>query len=105
MATKITPEIIELIKKYRIENKLGSGKIAEILKVNHDIDVGRSTITKELKKLKDQGIKGIDIAPADLAAADEQRIYAKGEKRQIYKKHLSLSFVILVKKKKDVYVG
>ena len=86
MATRITPEIIELIKKYRIENKLGSGKIAEILKVNHDIDVGRSTITKELKKLKDQGIKGIDIAPADLAAADEQRIYAKGEKRQIYKK-------------------
>jgi len=86
MATRITPEIIELIKKYRIENKLGSGKIAEILKVNHDIDVGRSTITKELKKLKNQGIKGIDIAPADLAAADEQRIYAKGEKRQIYKK-------------------
>ena len=86
MATRITPEIIELIKKYRIENKLGSGKIAEILKVNHDIDVGISTITKELKKLKDQGIKGIDIAPADLAAADEQRIYAKGEKRQIYKK-------------------
>ena len=86
MATKITPEIIELIKKYRIENKLGSGKISQILKANHKIDVGISTITKELKKLKDQGIKGIDIAPADLAAADEQRIYAKGEKRNIYKK-------------------
>ena len=86
MATRITPEIIELIKKYRIENKLGSGKISQILKANHKIDVGISTITKELKKLKDQGIKGIDIAPADLAAADEQRIYAKGEKRQIYKK-------------------
>ena len=86
MATRITPEIIELIKKYRIENKLGSGKISQILKANHKIDVGISTITKELKKLKDQGIKGIDIAPADLAAADEQRIYAKGEKRNIYKK-------------------
>ena len=85
MATKITSEIIELIKKYRIENKLGSGKISQILKVNHKIDVGISTITKELKKLKDQGIKGIDIAPADLAAADEQRIYPKGEKRKIYK--------------------
>ena len=86
MATRITPEIIELIKKYRIENKLGSGKISQILKANHKIDVGISTITKELKKLKDQGIKGIDIAPADLAAADEQRIYPKGEKRNIYKK-------------------
>ena len=52
MATRITPEIIELIKKYRIENKLGSGKISQILKANHKIDVGISTITKELKKLK-----------------------------------------------------
>ena len=51
MATQITPEIIELIKKYRIENKLGSGKLSEILKANHNLDVGRSTITKILKKL------------------------------------------------------
>ena len=90
MATKITPEIIELIKKYRIENKLGSGKLSEILKANHDLDVGRSTITKILKKLKDQGVKGIAIPMSELASSVAQRLDpkippARSGKRKIYK--------------------
>lgn len=90
MATKITPEIIELIKKYRIENKLGSGKLSEILKANHDLDVGRSTITKILKKLKDQGVKGIAIPMSELASSVAQRLDpdippASSGKRKIYK--------------------
>jgi len=90
MATKITPEIIELIKKYRIENKLGSGKLSEILKANHDLDVGRSTITKILKKLKNQGVKGIAIPMSELASSVAQRLDpdippARSGKRKIYK--------------------
>jgi len=90
MATKITPEIIELIKKYRIENKLGSGKLSEILKANHDLDVGRSTITKILKKLKNQGVKGIAIPTSELASSVAQRLDpdippARSGKRKIYK--------------------
>ena len=84
--TPITAEIIELIKQYRINDKLGSGKISAAILKDHKLDVGISTITKVLKNLKDQGIKGIDIAPSDLAAAEEQRITPKGEKRNIYKK-------------------
>ncbi len=90
MATKITPEIIELIKKYRIENKLGSGKLSEILKANHDLDVGGSTITKILKKLKEQGVKGIAIPMSELASSVAQRLDpdippARSGKRKIYK--------------------
>ena len=84
--TPITAEIIELIKEYRINDKLGSGKISAAILKDHKLDVGISTITKVLKNLKNQGIKGIDIAPSDLAAAEEQRITPKGEKRNIYKK-------------------
>ena len=52
--TPITNEIIELVKKYRIEDKMGSGMIADAIQKNHNINVGRSTVTKLLRRLKDQ---------------------------------------------------
>ena len=108
MATKITPEIIELIKKYRIENKLGSGKLSEILKANHDLDVGRSTITKILKKLKDQGVKGIAIPMSELASSVAQRLDpdippARSGKRKIYQLDINNNIIKEWNTIKDAY--
>ena len=88
--TPITNEIIELVKKYRIEDKMGSGMIADAIQKNHDINVGRSTVTKLLKRLKDQGVKGIDIPMSELASSVAQRLDpdippVRGGQRKIYK--------------------
>ena len=88
--TPINEDVIELVKKYRIEDKMGSGMIADAIKKNHNIDVGRSTITKLLKRLKDQGVKGIDIPMSELASSVAQRLDpdippARSGQRKIYK--------------------
>ena len=88
--TLINEDVIELVKKYRIEDKMGSGMIADAIKKNHNIDVGRSTVTKLLKRLKDQGVKGIDIPMSELASSVAQRLdpdipTARSGKRKIYK--------------------
>ena len=88
--TPINEDVIELVKKYRIEDKMGSGMIADAIKKNHNIDVGRSTITKLLKRLKDQGVKGIDIPMSELASSVAQRLDpnippVRGGQRKIYK--------------------
>ena len=86
----ITNDIIELVKKYRIEDKMGSGKIAEAIQKNNKLNVGRSTVTKILKNLKDQGVKGIDIPTSELASSIAQRLdpdiaTVRSGKRKIYK--------------------
>jgi hypothetical protein len=88
--TPINEDVIKLVKKYRIEDKMGSGMISDALKKNNNIDVGRSTITKLLKRLKDQGVKGIDIPMSELASSVAQRLDpnippVRGGKRKIYK--------------------
>ena len=88
--TPITNDIIELVKKYRIEDKMGSGMIAEAIQKNDKLNVGRSTVTKILKNLKDQGVKGIDIPMSELASSVAQRLdpdinTARSGKRKIYK--------------------
>jgi len=88
--TPITNDIIELVKKYRIEDKMGSGMIAEAIQKNDKLNVGRSTVTKILKNLKDQGVKGIDIPMPELASSVAQRLdpdidTARSGKRKIYK--------------------
>ena len=88
--TPITNEIIELVKKYRIEDKMGSGMIADAIQKNDKLNVGRSTVTKILKNLKDQGVKGIDIPMSQLASSVAQRLdpdieTVRSGKRKIYK--------------------
>ena len=88
--TPITNDIIELVKKYRIEDKMGSGMIADAIQKNDKLNVGRSTVTKILKRLKDQGVKGIDIPMSELASSVAQRLDpdippARGGQRKIYK--------------------
>ena len=88
--TPITNEIIELVKKYRIEDKMGSGMIADTIKKNDKLNVGSSTVTKILKNLKDQGVKGIDIPKSELASSVALRLDpdippARSGKRKIYK--------------------
>ena len=82
--TPINQEIKNLILKYRVENKFGSEKIVEILKKNHGITLNQSTVGRELTKLKNAGVPGVDIPRSELATAAEQRIYQPGE-RKIYK--------------------
>jgi len=82
--TPINQEIKNLILKYRVENKFGSEKIVEILKNNHGITLNQSTVGRELTRLKNAGVPGVDIPRSELAAAAEQRIYQPGE-RKIYK--------------------
>ena len=88
--TPITNDIIELVKKYRIEDKMGSGMIADAIQKNDKLNVGRSTVTKILKRLKDQGVKGIDIPMSELASSVAQRLDpdippVRGGQRKIYK--------------------
>ena len=72
--TPITKNITDLVKKYRIEDKMGSGMIADAIQKNNKLNVGRSTVTKILKNLKDQGVKGIDIPTSELASSVAQRL-------------------------------
>jgi hypothetical protein len=88
--TPITNDIIELVKKYRIEDKMGSGMIADAIQKNDKLNVGRSTVTKILRNLKDQGIPGIDIPTSELASSVAQRLDpdiapARSGERKIYK--------------------
>ena len=82
--TPINQEIKNLILKYRVENKFGSEKIVEVLKKNHGINLNQSTVGRELTRLKNAGVPGVDIPRSELATAVEQRIYPPGE-RKIYK--------------------
>jgi len=82
--TPINQKIKNLILKYRVENKFGSEKIVEILKKNHGITLNQSTVGRELTRLKNAGVPGVDIPRSELAVAAEQRIYQPGE-RKIYK--------------------
>ena len=88
--TPITKNIIDLVKKYRVEDKMGSGMIADAIQKNDKLNVGRSTVTKILRNLKDQGIPGIDIPTSELASSVAQRLDpdiapARSGERKIYK--------------------
>ena len=74
----------DLILKYRIENKFGSNKIAEILKKNHGITLNQATVGGVLTQAKKDGVPGVNIAKKDLASTIEQQKWTNPKARKIH---------------------
>jgi hypothetical protein len=74
----------DLILKYRIENKLGSQKISDILKINHGITLDQSTVGGVLTQAKKDGVPGVEIAKKDLASTIEQKKWTNPKARKIH---------------------
>ena len=83
--SSLPQETKDLILKYRVEDKLGSQAISEILEKNHNIKLNQSTVGGVITQAKKDGVPGVDIPKKELASSVKQKIYSSPEERKIYK--------------------
>ena len=83
--SSLPQETKDLILKYRVEDKLGSQAIADILEKNHNIKLNQSTVGGVITQAKKDGVPGVDIPKKELASSVKQKIYSSPEERKIYK--------------------
>ena len=83
--SSLPQETKDLILKYRVENKLGSQPIADILEKDHGIKLNQSTVGGVITQAKKDKVPGVDIPKKELASSVKQKIYSSPEERNIYK--------------------
>ena len=83
--SSLPQETKDLILKYRVEDKLGSQAIADILEKNHGTKLDQSTVGGVIRQAKKDKVPGVDIPKKELASSVKQRIYSSPEERNIYK--------------------
>jgi len=83
--SSLPQETKDLILKYRVEDKLGSQAIADILEKNHGTKLDQSTVGGVIRQAKKDKVPGVDIPKKELASSVKQKIYSSPEERKIYK--------------------